>query len=185
MALSNVEFMLLGLIAEVDAVSGYEINRLVKDRGYREWADIGSTSIYVGLDKLSKKKLVTFYLDAKKTGKGPLPKKFSLTDEGLEILKDEVIAALTTARERDRRFDLAVATLPIVKPQKAIQALGRRKAFLQEAASRIRKKYKSDGGNRLPPHVKALFEHPLVLIEAENKFVDHLIDLLAKKKRGK
>lgn len=185
MAISNVEFMLLQLIAENQEISGYEIGKLVESRGYREWADIGSTSIYVGLDKLSKKKFVTFRLDTKKTGKGPLPKRFSLTKEGFETLKSQVLTALSAARERDRRFDLALAALPIVRPQEATHALGQRKVILHEAAARIIGKFEADGGSRLPLHVAALFEHPLSLIEAETKFVDGLIGSLIKKKGGK
>lgn len=46
--LSNVEMVLLQIIAELNQMSGYEINKRIEQRGYREWAKIGTTSIYVG-----------------------------------------------------------------------------------------------------------------------------------------
>ncbi|MEI7850022.1 MAG: PadR family transcriptional regulator, partial [Chloroflexota bacterium] len=89
--LSNVEFALLQLISEQAELSGYMISRLIEERGFREWADIGETSIYIGLEKLNKKEFVEFYIDIDKQGKGPLPKKFTLTDKGKEILKEEIL----------------------------------------------------------------------------------------------
>jgi DNA-binding PadR family transcriptional regulator len=69
MKLANVEFMLLQIICEQSDISGYEISQLVKERKYKEWADIGTTSVYVGLNKLSKKQLVSFYINIKKARK--------------------------------------------------------------------------------------------------------------------
>ena len=74
--LTNVEMVLLQIIAEKEGISGYGINQIVKERGYREWADIGMTSIYVGLKKLEDKKLVKFKIHTGKIGKGPVPKIF-------------------------------------------------------------------------------------------------------------
>ena len=176
--LSNVEFALLQLITENGELSGYEINKLIDQRGYREWADIGETSIYSGLDKLNKKELVEFYVYADKQGRGPLPKKFKLTGKGREILKNEVLEALSTTRERDRRFDLALASIPLLTPEEAILALDKRKEFLASESERLKNKLGSQGGENLPFHVKALFKHPLVFIGTEIEFVDELLSLL-------
>lgn len=67
MNLSNVEFMLLQMIAELDQASGYDINKLIDQRGYRQWANIGTTSVYAGLKKLNEKELV----ESEPTGKNP------------------------------------------------------------------------------------------------------------------
>lgn len=176
--LSNVEFALLQLISENGELSGYEINKLIEERGYREWANIGETSIYSGLDKLNKKVLVEFYVDAYKQGKGPLPKKFKLTDKGKETLRDEVLRALSTTRERDRRFDLALASILLLVPEEAILALNKRKEFLANESERLKNKLESQGGENLPFHVKSLFKHPLVFIDTEIEFVDELLGLL-------
>jgi DNA-binding PadR family transcriptional regulator len=176
--LSNVEFALLQLISENGELSGYSISRLIEERGYREWADIGDTSIYTGLEKLNKNEFVRFYVDTDKQGKGPLPKKFNLTHKGKKILKEEVVEALSVTRERDRRFDIALAAIREIAPAEAIQALEKRKLFLSTEMQRINTKFIQQDGQALPKHVQILFKHPLILIKAELKFMDEIIDTI-------
>lgn len=178
--LSRVELSLLQLICENGELDGYRINKLIEERGYREWADISETAIYVGLQKLLKKGLVECYLPSAKQGKGPLPKMFTLTGRGKESFKAEVIEALSSTRERDSRFDLAIASLPHLTPREAAAALKKRKTFLASEAKRIAARLEAQGGDKLPFHVKALFRHPLVLIESELGFVDEILALLRK-----
>lgn len=175
MRLSNAELMLLQIICEKGEVSGYEIDKLVEERGYREWADIGTTSIYTGLEKLRKKRFVESYLDIEKQGKGPLPRKFKLTKEGRDALRKETIKALSSSRERDRRFDLAIAAIPFLPPQEVIEALHEREEFLSKVAKNIEKKFESQGGESLPLNVKALFRHPLSFIRQEKEFMKVLV----------
>ena len=176
--ISNVEFALLQLIAENGELSGYMISQLIEERGYREWADIGETSIYMGLEKLHKKELVEFYLDIEKQGKGPLPKKFTLTAQGKVILKEEILAALAATRERDQRFDIALAAILFVKPADALQALELRKLFLASEMQRIDNKFNQQDGLAFPKHVQILFKHPIILIKAELGFVDEVINAI-------
>lgn len=182
MEITNVEYMLLQIIYEQRNVSGYEINQLVQERGYREWGDIGSTAIYVGLKKLTEKQLVTSYLDTLKQGKGPTPRRFEVTDTGAKLLKKNTLEFLSSARERDNRFDLALASMPFLTTKEVLAALQKRKEFLSEVAENINKKFETQGGISLPLHVQALFRHPLLLIKNEMEFMDSLIaDLLEKK----
>ena len=176
--ISNVEFALLQLIAENGELSGYMISQLIEERGYREWADIGETSIYTGLEKLHKKELVEFYLDIEKQGKGPLPKKFTLTAQGKVLLKEEILAALAATRERDQRFDIALAAILFVKPADALQALELRKLFLASEMQRIDNKFNQQDGLAFPKHVQILFKHPIILIKAELGFVDEVINAI-------
>lgn len=175
---TNVELMLLELVAEKKAASGYELDRLVKERGYRSWADIGTTSIYLGLEKLEKKGLMESDMDMGKSGRGPIPRKFKLTRRGKEVLKDSVVAALRDSRERDRRFDLALAGLPVIKRSEARMALEKRKEILLQAARSILARFNEQGGDQLPYHARVLFKHPLALIEQELNFTQSVIDEL-------
>ncbi|HEX3033163.1 MAG TPA: helix-turn-helix transcriptional regulator [Bacillota bacterium] len=179
--LSNVEFMLLQIVFEKGEVSGYEINQLVKERGYREWADIGTTSIYIGLNKLTKKHLLDSFIATGKQGKGPIPRKFTINNDGKKALKQEIIYSLSYTRERDHRFDLALGASPFLSPEEVVTALEKRKQFLSEATHNIEQKLSSQGGNHLPFHVKALFEHPLFLIKHEISFMDNLIGELKRR----
>lgn len=173
---TNVEMMLLELVFEKKRISGYEINKLVNKRGYRAWADIGPTSIYQGLEKLENKGLTESYLDMEKTGRGPLPRRFQLTRSGKETLRHSIIDALKNCRERDRRFDLALAGIPVLKKETVRDSLRKRKDMLVRSAQSIREKYNDQGGDQLPFHARIIFKHPLSMIEQELNFTQVVID---------
>jgi DNA-binding PadR family transcriptional regulator len=185
MEITNVEFVLLQIISDKIEISGYEINQLIKERGYKEWADIGTTSIYVGLNKLSKKKLVNSYIDTAKQGRGPIPRKFEITNDGKKLLKQEIILALSSSRERDYRFDLALAAIPFLTTEEVVAALKKRKDFLTEVADSIKHKLEAQGGKKVPINLRALYWHPLVLIKHEIEFMDSLIQDLFEKNNSK
>jgi DNA-binding PadR family transcriptional regulator len=178
--LSQVEFVLLQIIAETGHTSGYIINKLIEERGYREWADIGETSIYVGLDKLFNKDLAVFSVPTDKRGRGPMPKNFDLTEKGKETLKAEVLEALSATRENDRRFDLALAAVPFIKIEEVLQALFERKDFLLSEKERINHQFLKQGGSAIPNHVQLLFRHTLLHINAELEFTDEVIHTFMK-----
>jgi len=182
--ISNVEFMLLQMIAECRQTSGYEIKKLVDRRGYREWANIGTTSIYGGLKKLSDKGWIAPEESDGKSGKGPMPTRFSLTEAGMAKLKKEILDSLSSTRERDNRFDLGLAALPFIGKDEAVAALRQRLDFLRGASNRAKQKYESQGGVRLPLNVRALFLHPISLIESEAAFVASLIHELLEETEG-
>ena len=181
MELTNAEFVLLQIVCERSMVSGYEINQLIRDWGYKEWAEIGTTSIYVGLNKLSKKKLVYSYIDTEKQGRGPVPRKFEVTAAGRAVLQEETIAALSSSRERDFRFDLALAAIPFVDKEAVVAALRQRETLLAEVAEDYRQKVEALKKRRVPVNLQALYQHPLVLIKNEIEFMDNLIQNLLEK----
>jgi DNA-binding PadR family transcriptional regulator len=175
---SNAELVILQIIAESSPISGYDINKLIEQRGYREWAKIGTTSIYAGLQKLKEKGLIQSEDPSNKLGKGPLPVKFAITEEGKLMLHNEIIDCLSTSRERDIRFELGIAALPFISKEEASEALQKRHTFLRETSIHIQKKCDAQGGEKLPLQVRALFLHPISLIEAELLFMNQLISEL-------
>ncbi|MDO7908755.1 PadR family transcriptional regulator [Paenibacillus sp. JX-17] len=181
--LSNVEFMLLQIIAETNPASGYDINKLIDQRGYREWANIGTTSIYAGLKKLNNKGFIETEVPGEKSGKGPAPIRFFITEVGMTALRNEIILVLSSARERDNRFDLGLAALPFVGKEAAIEALWKRLDYLEKASKSIKQKYESQGSAQLPLHVRVLFLHPIHLIEGEQVFVSKMISELMEETR--
>lgn len=178
MELSNVEFVLLQIIYDRREISGYEISQIIKERGYHEWTDIGTTSTYVGLNKLSKKQLVNSYIDTEKQGKGPVPRKFTITDEGKKILLKETIAALSATRERDLRFDLALAAISFISTEEAITALKTRKDYLVEVADTAKHKLESQREKKVPFNFFVAYYHSLILIKYEIEFMDGLLQKL-------
>ena len=53
---SLTEELILGILAE-QPHHGYQIEKLIVDRGMRKWTDVGFSSIYYVLEKLEKKDL--------------------------------------------------------------------------------------------------------------------------------
>ncbi|MCH5585572.1 PadR family transcriptional regulator [Shimazuella sp. AN120528] len=182
--ISNVEFMLLQMIEECHEASGYDIKKLVEQRGYREWANIGTTSIYTGLKKLSDKGWIASEESDEKSGKGPIPTRYTLTKAGMTKLRNEILDSLSSTRERDNRFDLGLAALPVIGKDKAIVALQKRLVFLREALKKIRQKYKLQGDVQLPLNVRALFLHSISMINNEEQFVFSLINELQEETEG-
>ncbi|MEI7849950.1 MAG: PadR family transcriptional regulator, partial [Chloroflexota bacterium] len=93
-----------------------------------------------------------------------------------EILKEEILDALSPTRERDRRFDIALAAIRCVDPTDALQALEKRKLFLTAEMQRINDKYFQQDGFAFPRHVQLLFKHPIILMEAELGFMEEIIN---------
>jgi len=175
--LSNVEFILLQILVQEGELSGYGIDKLIAERGYREWAGIGTTSIYVGLSKLNNKGLVKSSIYTKKQGKGPLPKKYLIVKRGIKVLKKQVWQALSSVEQRTERFDLALAALPILEQQEIVQALTLRYEKVKALLKRIKtEKFEPMGGYKLPQHVVWLFEHSFLLIKHEIKFTKKMLN---------
>lgn len=178
MNLTDVEFILLQILDEREEASGYEIIQWLKERAYPEWAAAGITSIYLGLNKLSKKRLAQSSIDTAKQGQGPLPRKFAITGEGRRVLQQEILATLSTFRERDSRFELAVAALGLVTAQEATVALANRKHILTERAEHVSAPFAAQGGKALPSHLHPLFRHSLSYVKSEMEFIDRLLQEL-------
>jgi hypothetical protein len=178
MNLSEAELLILQISCERTTISGYEIDQLVKDRGYIECT--ANKTIFVGavLKKLMKSQLVTFVTDAAGKTRDPMLRKIAITQEGKNLLRQEILAALSSSRERDVRFDLAVAAIPFLAREEVIAALEQRKKFLREIAEHIQVLFESQGGKELPLHLRA-FNHPLLFIQRELDFMDVLIQKLS------
>ena len=172
--ISNVGFILLSLIHENGKISGYRLNTLIEERGYREWADIGTTSIYTGLKKLKQKGYVTSATDRYKKGKGPKGINYTITPEGLALLKTEVKQGLSTTRERGGRFMLAVSALPILSPKEVIEAIAQRKAYLHQEFERVHQKYEQQKAY-LPLHAELLFRYSFAVIKHEISVTEEMI----------
>jgi DNA-binding PadR family transcriptional regulator len=177
--LSNVEYMLLSLIRESGKASGYGLNAVIADRGYREWADIGLTSIYVGLKKLERKGLIQGRLTTEKTVQGPAAREFSLTVGGKRLLVEETARGLSETRERDRRFDLAVSAMDVLSPTRARELIQKRKTFLEAERERLSAVFAGESA-RISAQGKLLFRHTLNFLIGEIAFLDDLVDGLGK-----
>jgi DNA-binding PadR family transcriptional regulator len=172
--ISNAEFILLSLIHEQEKVTGYHLNRLIEEQGYRDWTDIGTTSIYTGLKKLKQKQYVTSATDRYKKGRGPKGVIYSLTPEGLELLKAEVEQGLSSARGRSGQFMLAISALPVLPMEKVIRALEQRKTSLEQRLEHVQQTYERQQAY-MPFHADLLFQYSFAAIRREVTFTEEMI----------
>lgn len=168
--ITNVEMALIEIIKEKNETSGYEIRKIIEERGYKEWANIGKTSIYVGIKKLEKKGFITINTMKKKEGKGPLPNKINLTKLGEKVLVEEIKKALLSQKNLPLYY-LGIAGIGLIKKDIALELLKRREMINKKIIEEINGIFKKQGGSRLPLEAKALFEHPILLIQADIDFI--------------
>ncbi|PZS14514.1 MAG: hypothetical protein DLM57_14340 [Pseudonocardiales bacterium] len=98
-ALTDGELTILGLIAELPR-HGYELERIIDERGIRNWTSLGFSSIYYILDKLEERGLVEPVVP-RRPGKSRVT--FRLTPRGLDDVRTgslEAIADLTPVHAR-------------------------------------------------------------------------------------
>lgn len=136
-ATSLIDAMLLLLLAEQPGTSGYTLDALVEQRGYRAWAGIGSSSIYARLRKLEQRGWATSRPGTEKRGRGPIPRLFTLTHDGGREALSFIRTGLSTTREHDPRFNLALSGMELVGHAEVMRCLQARRRFLQAEHARV------------------------------------------------
>lgn len=101
--LTNIELILLKFIQEKPSYA-YEIERMIDERGIRNWVKIGGTSVYQVLDRLCKKDLLHF--DLEKNENMPQRKRYFITASGKELYQDSSRKLLKNIESY--HFDLTV-----------------------------------------------------------------------------
>ena len=175
MVFSNAELMLMQLIFESPNKTGYEINNWVKKLGYYNWAGVGKTSVYNGLNKLISKEYLTAHINSHKTGKGPLPTCYIITKKGIGVLKKDMLETIQTARERDQRFDLIISAIHLLQNTEIFEAFSLRKNFLSKEYNRLFSEYKEQE-DCLPDGGKLLYERMLMSLKNDQKFTNLILE---------
>lgn len=101
MEISRIEMVLLGMIAKNPGYA-YEIDQFIKETHMRRWVQIGSASVYQGLERLAKKGLARSRRE--KEGRMPVRRRYYLTDEGKETLRQAIKKLLS--QSEDHYLDL-------------------------------------------------------------------------------
>jgi DNA-binding PadR family transcriptional regulator len=169
--MTNAELAILSLIIETPR-HGYEIEQVIKERGMREWAEIGFSSIYYLLKKLEKTGWVEGQVQHK-PGPGPARRVYHVTPAGLSAWRDGTLQLLSEPGASYRSFLLGLSNLPGIPREQALPALRQYSARLAERRQRIEQRM--DEQAPLPRHVEILFEFSLLLIDAQLQWLQQLI----------
>jgi DNA-binding PadR family transcriptional regulator len=160
--LPDSSFVVLALLAEGER-HGYEIQKLVHNRGFRFWTKLERSSIYNALTLLEKERLISVHVAP---GEGPDRKVYRITRRGRSMLESEALRHLENPAHPRSEIDLGIYALPFVSRDEAVMAFERclahlraRRAFLAERLEWCRAR-----SLEVPEWA---FERPLVALEAE------------------
>jgi DNA-binding PadR family transcriptional regulator len=165
--LNNNEIVLLGLLEEKPRY-GYEIDKIIAERGMREWTDIAFSSIYAVLRGLETKALVEARTEI--TG-NRARKRYSLTRAGRRTLKEEVGRLLSEPAPVNDPLMLGLANIRSLDRGEAADKLGRRRAILATQVEQLTARKSEVGGDIF---VAALFDRTIANRRAEVRFLDDL-----------
>jgi DNA-binding PadR family transcriptional regulator len=171
--MTNAELAIISLIAEKPR-HGYEIEQVIKERGMREWTEVGFSSIYYLLRKLGQEGLIEGQLEEAK--RGPARKVFRITRAGIEARKAALLEALSVPHRCYPPLQLGLANLPGIPPGEAISAL--RQYHDELIARREHVQARWDAQKPLPYFVEAMFDYSVTVIEMEIQWIEKFITQL-------
>jgi len=175
--MTNAELAILSLIAEQPR-HGYEIERVIEERGMREWTEVGFSSIYYLLKKLEREGLVKGQLE--EAERGPARKVYHLTPAGREALRAGVLDALSVPRRCYQPLQLGLANLPGITSAEALAALSQYRDGLAARLEHVRARRESQ--RPLPYFVDAMFDYSVTMVEAELEWIMQFISQLEDQK---
>ena len=176
--ISDREAAILGLLCEGPQY-GYELEKIIEERGMRVWTEIGFSSIYYVLKRLEASR---FIVSAVKDVEGkPSRRVYTVTEKGVAAMKEKVRSVLSQNKKLITPFDLGLAYHHLLEPEEVIgcltlylESLGKREDVIERS---IREKEKEEANYR----VFALFTRPLAHVRAEREWVEQFIEEI---KRG-
>ena len=171
--LTQGEVAILSLLSEGET-HGYALNEAIENRGFRNRAGIGFSSIYAILNRLEKKKLITSRLNPSE--KGPAKKLYKLTRKGKTILLKSIKRYISEPDRPRSRVDLGAAYITLLSPGEAIQCLEHYQRQLQERLVHIKQIHKDQ--QPLPFGAEIIFDHGFIKGRAELKWVEKVLGQL-------
>ncbi|MDQ2728900.1 MAG: PadR family transcriptional regulator [Actinomycetota bacterium] len=173
-AVTSAELMLLGLLAEQPR-HGYDLEKVIKERGIREWTDLAFSSIYYLTAKLERTGLIEVVAHQAGPG-GPPRKTYAPTAHGLAVAEEATRAALTDISPVHPPVLVGMANLPLLAHDEAIDALRTRAEGLARQLVRLQTHPRAQAP--VPPFVAAIFAHAVSALDAELRWTHRTIDTL-------
>ena len=167
-ALTDGELTVLGLLAEAPR-HGYELDRVIEQRGIREWTTLGFSSIYYLLDRLAGLGLI----EAGERG-GRRRASYRLTAAGWARLAEQSADALEVLTPVRARVLIGMANSLVVDPAEVDRRLRNRVTRLQAELDRIRARRAEQ--EPLPEHVHAIFDYGEALLLADLRWAQDLLN---------
>ncbi|WP_370949522.1 GyrI-like domain-containing protein [Amycolatopsis sp. cg5] len=172
-ALTDGELTVLGLLAEQPR-HGYDLEKVIEQRGIRAWTALGFSSIYYVLDKLARRGLI------ETTGEPASAKAratFRVTSAGHELCLAATREALTTLTPVRSRVLIAMANSPALPDADVATGLTRRVEALRAQLADVRAA--RSGQEPLPGAASAIFDYSEAMLDADLKWTESTLGALA------
>ena len=164
MKLSLSEHLILGILSE-QARHGYDIEKIIIERGMRKWAVVGFSSIYYVLERLEEKGLATG-----DDTQGNEKKQYSITNGGVSVLKAETKKRIAERMPANTHFMTGLATSNLIGVSELAKSLEQRKVELASDLEALKDKQFTI--ENIPQSARRLLELGETLLEAELRWIN-------------
>ncbi|TCP46785.1 hypothetical protein EV191_11361 [Tamaricihabitans halophyticus] len=172
--LTDGEMTVLGLLIEQPR-HGYDLERVIEQRGVRAWTALGFSSIYYVLDKLAKRGLI----EATSTPAGKKSRAvFAVTSSGRELCATATRDALTALTPARARVLIAMANSPILPATEVAHGLANRLGALRQQLTEVRATRVAQ--QPLPPAASAIFDYSEAMLVADINWTEATLDTFNK-----
>ncbi len=171
---SAARLLVLGLLEE-RPMHGYEILQLINEGELDRWTPVQPGSIYYALNKLEQDGLIR--TEAEERTGDRLRRVYATTEAGGRELHRLLLNVLAKPPHSTRsEMALAAAWLHLLPREQVLERLGAaREAVLAERAEMARGRAAKAG---LSPIAEALFDNVEAILDADERLLDRLRDLL-------
>jgi DNA-binding PadR family transcriptional regulator len=176
--MTNAELAVLSLVVECPR-HGYDIERVIAERGMRDWTDVGFSSIYYLLGKMEKAGLVEAHEDVD-AGTGPARRVYAPTEEGLVAWTEASLEALATSRV-EMPFLLGLSGLGGLPIDRALAAARECLRTLDERLAVVRERHVAARDVGAPWFVEETFDYSEHSLAAAREWVDAFVGRLEKR----
>jgi len=172
--MTNLELNILGIVSE-GATHAYNIEKIIAERGIRERTNVGFSTIYAVLNKMQKIGLLESNLEPQKG----LPSRriYSITPKGRQIFNEEIFKALSQPQHQPSLFETGLTYSGVLNKEALREALT---LYDTELGRQIQNKVHelTALSNTNDQVQRALLTRPLVILQAERKWIRELMGLL-------
>jgi DNA-binding PadR family transcriptional regulator len=176
---TQIEIILLALLYEEDRY-GYEIESIIEDRNMRNWTKIGFSSIYNSLKNLEKKGFIGSRYEEEYGS--PARKVYFVNDTAKEFVRETIKSILHSPRRVYSDFSIGMAFSHFLTEEEVYQCLIKYRESLEKRQEEILQNYTKEPEIKNKIHLKALFTHPLKLIEAEIEWINDILEEIKENK---
>jgi PadR family transcriptional regulator, regulatory protein PadR len=170
--LTQIETVLLALLYEEERY-GYEIESIIEERNMRNWTKIGFSSIYNSLNNLEKNGLIGSRYEAEYGS--PARKVYFVKDTAKASVRETIKRILHSPQRVYSEFSIGMAFSHFLTKDEVYNCLSNYRESLEKRRQVILQDYSKQPNVQRKIHLKALFTHPLKLVEAEIEWINDLL----------